>query len=1632
MGKTPKTSFVPLGQVKKKVDTALVRELEENWTLTVPSFEVWAAGTLYDDQYPDGGPKFQHLMHWALTRTDDQAAGIRKLGAVPHYDTEKQTPLGTHWKNSDDRYDGKYASLKKKKDDEEEVVIKLVYGPKSQSLSTVAGGNPGANTNESRGFATLSNKREQRTEDPIRKWLQGTSFRPQSQLQFLATMGFTMVTKMRESKMQCGFGNDVARQFASDDRGPKADHGVAEPRDGCVSLGVRMAAIYGLYYYPDCRNTDNNWVKQTTVFGKTFHIRMRAPNPVYKVERVSGKAKYLKVYEPVNPKYKTQHVGIDGFYVAQMYGTPLTCFDFLAALGKKEGDEKGAQLAQIEQGGTSSAEGQGNVVCRIAPWCGMASKTVLIDDEMGKPVLRWNQSDDYGKDLWSREMDGIYDMINPDENDLTERFYKRKDYDRAQTGGLAFGWTPPQALWLYPHGPGSAEDVEKADKALLPGYMQWPDFGPGGREASLKWKAGDRLPLVSFLERPVLRKYRQLYVVRPDLLKAEHRVRDMAHLKSELKGEEDADDEVRSEPAPLQNLTIEEGAPAEEEADDVNVGAAAEDNVEQTGQTSLFVNSDMDTNRETIAAYLDETAEVGDDAQLLEDRRIGKDADANIDKKLKKAAALEPGSKTREKEDGNGNHHFFSDRYAPWPWRDVYTEHKHRYDCEQVDKEEYKRKYGNTANLFLGGTEARKIKGVNNTLGTPRMIGTERVLDMPITAYKRLPPGPDRDMFERNMRAILRIYYDKSGNMGPFSANAKDRWSPEDKRKAMREGLSQGTGVDQCFVIIGKGDLLPPVFTEAPHWSQVRRFTTKEGHLARDDDSEPELPDVESDMTVLQWLQTPFHYEYLPYQPMQSVFREGESYCAGCTRCSRPFYEYKYLYATYFYKMGGSLNYTSHWPFMYWRPDKRGCQYAPLPFHHEEFWQLQRVNRVARDEDNVADEELDEARGYHNWPTALFLLGWKDTKTQVGRYRGTQWEAKGPKGILDAEWRKRAAASASPWVRDYHLKGTKWTFRRYLNHMHDEGVNVGLVQGKIASRGSKVAFGMRDYRLQRAVKYGNVCRDCAATLDLAPGLYNKPGASLSHVSAMRKVGGAMGEDTWWLALKNRKLNPDDPNSDVFDPWFLFIETGQDRRFRTGTQREVNPHTTDGPAPMGTSRTEALEKLQPSPERMSVQDASSRMTKSAKYKELWGDDWEDKYEQHMKAVEAYVRQQHKCAHMGSSSKVTLCEVNVQARAEIRPSVKQKDWDNMGMKDYSVAFKAMDELINWLDQAWRGGAAPMPRLLMDKEGNRAFRDMLHDTRFRLARKQEYTKDPDTDVKKFDPDMRRQEFRNLKLGSFKNCLRVVTYQGDKAPLRKDYKCTRKGPDGMHSDIEGEHEWRGDGFLLEKRGGDTLNQHPFMEVQTRRLTQTRVFITYSLHRRVRDEMEARYVMEKMADALRFLFNNDVYLCRMIRFGDKLVKHDVDSIARWTWEAIGQPNKEDKRGSFYGVTGANSYQYDTYRTHVEDITMDAGIEIGPNRHMPHFHALITINHWSYIHVDTRVMASILEQMFKGKGQFNGDGAFQLLDNNGLPFYTDNENPYIDIDLKPTDDWSNVIAAYVRKTTGPGVFGMLRSMTGDT
>ena len=52
-----------------------------------------------------------------------------------------------------------------------------------------------------------------------------------------------------------------------------------------------------------------------------------------------------------------------------------------------------------------------------------------------------------------------------------------------------------------------------------------------------------------------------------------------------------------------------------------------------------------------------------------------------------------------------------------------------------------------------------------------------------------------------------------------------------------------------------------------------------------------------------------------------------------------------------------------------------------------------------------------------------------------------------------------------------------------------------------------------------------------------------------------------------------------------------------------------------------------------------------------------------------------------------------------------------------------------------------------------------------------------------------------------------------------------------------------------------------------------------------------------------------------------------------------------------------------------------------------------------------------------------------LVGGDGQPFYTDNENPYVDIRLYPSDNWADVVAAYVRKGTERESIMALRART---
>tara|TARA_B110001450_G_scaffold231620_1_gene233632 strand:- start:951 stop:1844 length:894 start_codon:yes stop_codon:yes gene_type:complete len=249
-------------------------------------------------------------------------------------------------------------------------------------------------------------------------------------------------------------------------------------------------------------------------------------------------------------------------------------------------------------------------------------------------------------------------------------------------------------------------------------------------------------------------------------------------------------------------------------------------------------------------------------------------------------------------------------------------------------------------------------------------------------------------------------------------------------------------------------------------------------------------------------------------------------------------------------------------------------------------------------------------------------------------------------------------------------------------------------------------------------------------------------------------------------------------------------------------------------------------------------------------------------------------------------------------------------------------------------------------------------------------------------------------------------------------------------------ESQWTGDRYVMKQNtGGQWIHtgaywydSKPRPLIQYRKMRQSRLFITWSLHRPLTGEKESRLILERMRDAVALVFGNDIHLAEMLRFGQRLDKGEriaaettmtkdnpTDAISRHAFVTIDAPNKTEMKPLFYGDGGDSSYLSDTYQTHVEKVDLQAGIEIGPNRHHPHFHALLTINHWSYVQLDTFIMNRKLEKLFKDK-----EGPYYLEDSMGLPFYGDQENPYVDLRLYPEDGFQDVLAAYVRKSATPG------------
>ena len=122
----------------------------------------------------------------------------------------------------------------------------------------------------------------------------------------------------------------------------------------------------------------------------------------------------------------------------------------------------------------------------------------------------------------------------------------------------------------------------------------------------------------------------------------------------------------------------------------------------------------------------------------------------------------------------------------------------------------------------------------------------------------------------------------------------------------------------------------------------------------------------------------------------------------------------------------------------------------------------------------------------------------------------------------------------------------------------------------------------------------------------------------------------------------------------------------------------------------------------------------------------------------------------------------------------------------------------------------------------------------------------------------------------------------------------------------------------------------------QRRELRQTRVFITYSLHRPITGKQDGEDILLKMADAIHHLFGDDTRLSKMVVFGRKLAADTKSNDKMWV--PISKARKEDY--VFYGgmfdvlrngkalLVSRNSYMYDQFDTHVENVEVLSLIHI--------------------------------------------------------------------------------------------------------
>jgi len=284
-----------------------------------------------------------------------------------------------------------------------------------------------------------------------------------------------------------------------------------------------------------------------------------------------------------------------------------------------------------------------------------------------------------------------------------------------------------------------------------------------------------------------------------------------------------------------------------------------------------------------------------------EDEQAAKEAKAELRHKMSQPDGV-------ARLDNDLNDHFRSALAQAWPHSDIYEPARMELEGTVMTQEQeanYIRDYGGNANLYLNASRPRlQATGMRNQFGTPRVVGGQNILDTKL--------NHNSDVHRKNMLRIVYIYCMR----GRFGVCNGHSYTQEEKRARMLNGIyvvnqtkdvaKKGAGAPQVADTAGRGRLRlwGPVFTDtAPTKRALQKLcpiihecienaldteivpTDTILHCARDALGPRRLKltlnSIDTDMTVREWVTTPWHYQTLPYQTQDAVFVNGETYSSG-------------------------------------------------------------------------------------------------------------------------------------------------------------------------------------------------------------------------------------------------------------------------------------------------------------------------------------------------------------------------------------------------------------------------------------------------------------------------------------------------------------------------------------------------------------------------------------------------------------------------------------------------------------------------------------------------------------------------------------------------------------------------------